>query len=178
MTDVARIESGLVVQVWRETSLAGLPQPHDGLVEFASGEAVCGMAWDGETLSVPVPVPTKDDLLAYLAAKRFAVETGGIVIPGDPPLPCWTDRATQSFLARIVESLDRAFVTAPLKIKTPAGAIAMTQEQIETIAALVAQHVQACFDLEADLADEIEAETMTTTAEIDAAAWPSSEITT
>lgn len=118
------------------------------------------------------PAPTVEHLKEYAAAKRYEVEIGGITIPGDPPMPCWTDRATQAFLSRILESIERNFVAAPLKIKTPAGSILMTLEQIEGIAALVAQHVQACFDLEADISDDIDAETITSFSEIDAAAWP------
>lgn len=117
--------------------------------------------------------PTQAELLDYLAAKRFTVEVGGIVIPGDPPLPCWTDRATQSMLSRVVQLLDRGTLTAPINIKTPAGAFAMSQEQIDAIGEMVALHVQACFDVGASLSSQILAGTVTTFAEIDAAAWPS-----
>lgn len=149
-------DGGLVVGIYAN------PQPGRAEEELADNHA--------DVLAFRNPPP---DLNAYLADKRFRVETGGIVIPGDPPMPCWTDRATQSMLGRVLDSIDRSFVTAPLNIKTPAGASAMSAEQISGIAALVAQHVQQCFDIEASLSAQIALGNITTTGEIDAAAWPS-----
>lgn len=153
MTVFVEREGGVVVGVYSN------PQPGRATEELADN--------DPDVVAFRNPPP---DLTAYAAAKRFEVETGGIVFGG---MPVWTDRATQSMLARVVQCLDKGMLTAPLKIKTPAGSFSLSQPQIEALGTAVAQHVQAAFDVEADLADGIAAETITTTGEIDAADWPS-----
>lgn len=183
--DVALIKSGAVAQVWRDAEIQNEPPaegeawtglnpddyPDGTLVAFDAAEhVVCGMAWDGEALSVPVPVPTADDLMAYLADKRYRVEVGGIVFNG---VPCWTDRATQSMLQRASYMLDKGMLTAPIKVKIPAGFALLSEVEINAIGTAVGLHVQACFDREADLAAAIAAETITTYAEIETADWPS-----
>lgn len=61
MNDVALVENGVVVQVWRskpiEEVIAERDDDDTGLVEFpsttADKEVVCGMLWDGSKLTVP-----------------------------------------------------------------------------------------------------------------------------
>ena len=55
---------------------------------------------------------------------------------------------------------------------TPAGFVDLTAPQLIAAGVAVATHVQACFDRQAVLEAEIEAGTITTPAEIDAATWP------
>lgn len=60
MTDTALIIEGVVAQVWRAAPAADLPAPDNGqLVEFPSGEAVCGLLWDGAALVEPAPTPVR-----------------------------------------------------------------------------------------------------------------------
>lgn len=66
MTDTALIENGgVVAQVWRDTEAASLVETHPGwtLVEFVDQQPVCGMLWDGVTLSNPPPPPVDIDAL-------------------------------------------------------------------------------------------------------------------
>lgn len=173
MTDVALIKSGTIAQVWRDTTEQALSAEGvtGDLVEFSPGEAVCGMVWDGTALTFPAaPIPTIFDLNAYASEKRYIVETGGIVLNG---LPVRTDRGTQGMLSRVVQLLDRGTLTPPLNIKTPAGQLSLTAEQIGAIGDAVALHVQAAFDVEATVSSQIASGAITTFAEIDAAAWPS-----
>ena len=138
------------------------PQPGRAEEELADNHA--------DVLAFRNPPP---DLNAYLADKRYRVETGGIVIPGDPPMPCWTDRATQSMLDRMSRCLERGDAVEPVKVKVPGGFVSLSEAQVNAIGAMVAVHVQACFSLEADLSADIALGNITTTGEIDAAAWPS-----
>lgn len=126
----------------------------------------------GNTTTVQVPdlVPTESELIAYAAAKRYQVEVGGIVLNGQS---LWTDRETQSMLSRVLQSLSDGLLTAPVRVKTPGGHVSLSQAQIEAIAAAVVSHVQACFDLEADVSDDIANDVITTYEQIDAASWPS-----
>lgn len=73
--DTFAIEGGVLVQGWRDTPAADITDDRQ-LVEFAPGEAVCGMLWDGKTLSAPVtpeepeaPPPAAPNVLAVLAGK-------------------------------------------------------------------------------------------------------------
>jgi hypothetical protein len=118
----------------------------------------------------PAPPPTLEALNEYLASKRYTIETSGIVLNG---LPVWTDRGTQGMLSRVVQLLDRGTLTPPLNIKTPAGHLALSAEQIGAIGDAVALHVQAAFDVEATVSGQIINGTITTFAQIDAANWPS-----
>lgn len=150
----------------------------DGLTFVVPDEALAEMdgrvppalrAWllDGGTISPYFPPPV--DLAAYAAAKRYAVEVGGVVVGG---LPICTDRETQSMLGRVVQLLDKGMLEAPLNIKTPGGFIALTKEQIETIGAAVAQHVQDSFDVEGQVLAGIANDSIVDTAGVDAAPWP------
>ena len=55
---------------------------------------------------------------------------------------------------------------------TPSGWVNLTAPQLIAAGVAVATHVQACFDRQAVLEAEIDAGTITTPAEIDAATWP------
>lgn len=150
-------EGGIIVGIYAN------PQPGRAEEELSDDHA--------DVVACRNPPP---DLNAYLADKRYRVETGGIVVPGDALMTCWTDRATQGMLARTVQLLDKGMLTEPVKVKIPGGFTNLTRMQVEAISAAVAIHVQACFNIEADLAEKIASGLITTTAEIDAADWPHS----
>lgn len=120
--------------------------------------------------SFDLGVIARGRLSAYLADKRYEIETGGIVVSG---MPVWTDRATQSMLQRASYMLGNGMLSEPIKVKTPGGFVLLSEAQINAIGTAVGLHVQTCFDVEGDVAAAIESQTITTTAEIDAAPWPS-----
>ncbi|MEZ2224385.1 DUF4376 domain-containing protein [Rhizobium sp. RCC_161_2] len=116
----------------------------------------------------PEPIPV--DLYAYAATKRYAVETGGIVING---MSVMTDRGSQSLITGAYNYV-QANPDVSVKFKTSGGSfVALTAAQMTLIANAVGAHVQACFAAEGEVDQEIIAGTITTTAEIDAFAWPS-----
>lgn len=115
--------------------------------------------------------PPAVDLYAYAAAKRYSVETGGIVSGMFGPL--LTDRATQSALGRTIQSIDIGIVAAPIKFKAASGFAMLDRSALVAISTVVAAHVQAAFSIEGDVVAAIDAGTITTTVQIDAAAWPS-----
>ena len=114
----------------------------------------------------PEPIPV--DLYAYAAIKRYAVETGGIVIDG---MRVMTDRQSQSLITGAYNYV-QANPDVTVKFKTAAGFVELTAAQMTAIANAVGAHVQASFAAEGEVDKQIIAGTITTAAEIDAFAWP------
>ncbi|MGU3665795.1 DUF4376 domain-containing protein [Methylobacterium sp. A49B] len=131
---------------------AGYPKPYPkGYAEKAAAAAIA-------------------ELTAYAAAKRFAVETGGIVVGGASVA---TDRDSQAMIGNAF-----AYVTASgagsVRFKASSGWVTLSADQVKALALAVGAHVQAAFAAEDDLDAAINASppTVTTAAQIDAAAWP------
>ncbi len=115
------------------------------------------------------PEPAPVDLYAYAASKRYAVETGGIVLNG---MRVMTDRASQSLITGAYNYV-QANPDVLVKFKTAAGFVEVTATQMTVIANAVGAHVQAAFAAEGAVNAEIVAGAITTKVEIDAFAWPS-----
>jgi hypothetical protein len=115
------------------------------------------------------PEPVAVDLYAYAATKRYTIETGGIVING---ISVMTDRASQSLITGAYNYVD-ANPDITVQFKTTAGFVELTATQVNAVANAVAAHVQASFAAEGAIDQQIIADTITTTAEIDAFVWPS-----
>ncbi len=115
------------------------------------------------------PEPAPVDLYAYAASKRYAVETGGIVLNG---MRVMTDRASQSLITGAYNYV-QANPDITVKFKTSGGFVELTAAQMTAIANAVGAHVQAAFAAEGEINQQIIAGTITTPAEIDAFGWPS-----
>jgi hypothetical protein len=94
---------------------------------------------------------------ASISAKRYAVETSGVVLGG---IPIDTGRDSQGLIAGAALSalLDPEYVC---RWKTPAGPLTLDAEQLKAVAQGVRAHVQACFDREFELRDHLDAGTFT-----------------
>lgn len=137
--------------------------PYPGL-DFTNVPPADGrMIWTGSVWSYS-PEALKD----YTAAKRYAVETGGINVAG---APIKTDRESQGL---ITGAAALTKITGDnVKWKTEAGFVTVSALQIEAIAVSVGNHVQACFAAEAALISLIDAGTITTTEQIETwDGWP------
>ncbi len=144
------------------------PDVAEGLLS-CNHEVMQGWTYDGEEFAAPLAPPiTKDDLIAHAADKRYAVETGGIVING---MAIMTDRQSQSLITGAY-SYVKENPDITVRFKTMTGFVELTAPQMANIANTVAAHVQANFATEAVVAAEINAGTTTTFEGIDAAAWP------
>lgn len=111
----------------------------------------------------------RDGLIRAAAAKRWAVETGGVTVNGEV---IDTSRESQAMITGAY-NWSNANPSEPIKFKAASGWIVIDNATMVAIADAVGAHVQACFATEAAVAAEIKAGTITTTAEIDAADWPS-----
>ena len=127
--------------------------------QSGAGDLVAG--WSPEQIAV--------DLYAYAAAKRYVVETGGILFNG---MSVMTDRQSQSLITGAYNYVD-ANPDVTVQFKTASGFVELTSTQVRSVANAVASHVQASFAAEGAVNQAIIAGMITTTAEIDAFAWPS-----
>lgn len=112
------------------------------------------------------PVPTPEELVAYAAQKRWEKEVGGTEVSG---LVVHTDDRSKALImgARIAAEADPDFTT---DWKTADGSfVTIDAATIISVSNAVLAHVAACFAIEAQVLAGVEAETITTTAEIDAA---------
>ncbi|NTG46587.1 DUF4376 domain-containing protein [Agrobacterium rhizogenes] len=115
------------------------------------------------------PEPVAVDLYAYAAARRYAVETGGIVFND---MSIMTDRQSQSLITGAYNYVD-ANPEVTVQFKTASGFVELTAAQVRAVANAVAGHVQASFAAEGAVDQQIIAGMIVTTTEIDAFAWPS-----
>lgn len=119
------------------------------------------------------PMPSKDELLAFAADKRWRVETVGITlslakevrvrVPTD-------DRAKTLLMGAASTMADKE--TAPFVTGTSAATL--TGAQFKVLFAAVIAHVKACFAAQAEIMSEIAAGKITQRAQIDTdSRWPS-----
>lgn len=114
----------------------------------------------------PEPPPSKQQLRAHAATKRFALEVGGITSSTFGPLA--TDRDTRAILAQAIQSLNLGLATAPIRFKTPNGFVSLDREAFLAISGEIVAFVQSTFNIEDTVDAAIADETITTFAEIDA----------
>jgi uncharacterized protein DUF4376 len=123
--------------------------------------------WQASTFNPPAPLQlSKDQLLAYAAARRYHVETGGITLNG---VSVATDRQSQAMLSAAFNMVQQnpQFTTM---WKGPDGNFAqLTAQQILGIAQAVGLHVAACFAAEAAVVAKINSGDYTTESHINAA---------
>jgi hypothetical protein len=95
--------------------------------------------------------------LCGIAAERWRAETGGITFSG---MTIDTSRESQALItgAALQATIDSAYTC---RWKTAQGFVELTTEMVLAVAVAVRQHVQACFDREAELSEAVDAaETM------------------
>lgn len=193
MSIAARIANGVVVEVvelpfrveiGEDGEPVTLPEhvsideafhPDAGFVAAPAG-VVVGMRFvDGEFLppvdsKPPTDAERKAALIAYLKDRRWRIENAGIVVAS---VPIATDDRSKMML--IGSRL--AAMAAPETYTTPWAALDGTTHQFDAAQMIAVSdaalaHVQACFTLQGELWAAIEAATITTKEEIDAAGWP------
>jgi len=119
-------------------------------------------------VSAADPDDDKPRLLSYAAARRFVIETGGVTVNG---AEIDTSRDSQAMITGAY-AYSQANPSEAIKFKAASGWVTLDAATLAAIATAVGAHVQACFATEASVAADIDAGTITTPAEIDAADWP------
>ena len=118
-------------------------------------------------MPLTISLPTKDELKDYAANKRWEVETGGISFGGQTVT---TDDRSKLLIEGAPETINPDEST---NVKTSTGWVLLDQATLVLLRDAVRSHVQNCFNSEKAVVDKIEADTITTYAEIDAESWPS-----
>lgn len=93
----------------------------------------------------------KETLVSMAAAKRYAVETGGMMFGGNLVI---TDRDSQYMISGAVNAVNLD-PTRIIMFKTASGFVSLDAVAILALARAVADHVQACFAREGELVDLI-----------------------
>lgn len=122
--------------------------------------------WQNSQVVEYVPPTVPVDLVAYAAAKRWEKENGGINVGG---AQIATDDRSKVMIsgARVAAENDPDFST---EWKAADGSfVTVNAAMIVAISDAMLAHVSNCFALETRVLAQIEAETITTTEEIDAA---------
>ncbi len=142
-------------------------------------QAGAGMRWTltGSTLVAPVPATptlTKAQLAAYANTIQWGLATGGhhVTVAGTAylfatdtnSLSLITGKAVRLQLPSAPTSVDWQFADGSY--------VTLSAADFITIAANIADFIQSTFDALKVALDAISAGTITTTAQIDAAAWP------
>ena len=124
---------------------------------------------------------TKDRLKAYAAAKRWDVESGGTTydLGGGVIAPVPTDRDGRAALKQARDMLrDGELLDDAGQVRIDADVVmgdfsaTLDEATLTELIKRAGQHVQAAFSVQKYVNHDIDAETVTTIAEIDAAAWP------
>ncbi len=94
------------------------------------------------------PLPAEQvraDLMAAVSAKRWAVETGGLTLPGGATVGTTVD--DQNRITSVIANAQLAGVVS-VDFKAQSGWVTLSLEHMRGIAAAIALHVQACFSAE------------------------------
>ncbi len=169
-----RIDEGLIVEIVMQPDMIGgratKPEdffpPENGFVLAPDGVEIGMVQRDGKWVRPAALLPTKDALRAYAAARRYAVEVGGVTV-GD--LKVATDDRSKTLIlgAQVAASTDAGWTTVWRDVNGAGHAI--NPAQMLAISDAVQAHVNASFKaLDTVLAD-IDSGKLTTFAQIDAA---------
>lgn len=135
-------------------------------------------AWDavllraGDTWRVRTAA---DDLIAYAHALQWAKAEAGITVTfqGGPTVRFPTDGTGRGLLNGAVTRAQQANPPSGFRWQTGAtSCVTLTPAQVVTAGVAAADYVQATFDTLDDVIADILSGTITSTAQIDAAAWP------
>jgi hypothetical protein len=171
----ARVDTGIVVEVVTLDATINISDVyHPTLVaqmfDVTGFDPPVEVGWiyDGNTF-LPPPNPTPEesaaDLKTYAGAKRFEVETAGIMFGGRPAN---TDRASQAMVTSAWTSVQND-PSATMDWKDRDGNwVTLSGPQVVQFHSSVTAHVELCFSTEADVSAQIDSGAITSNAQIDA----------
>lgn len=123
--------------------------------------------------------PTTATLAAYANAKQWALATSGYTITvNSAPLVFPSDVVSMGLITGKAARLAQPNPPVSFDWQTPTGFVTIAAADFISVATQIADFVQSTFTALAVVFAAIEAGTITTTAEVDAASWPSNVSTT
>lgn len=166
MAKIALVKSKKVISVF----LAGDDWKDifpDGIL--ADDTVAVGDLYNGKVFSRATSSTLTEDLQSHASGKRFDVETGGVPVFGFVVKSGREDR-TLIYEAEASAKADSSFTTT--WIAKDGTSHDLGAEMAITMASTVRAHVASCFSTYSTVCSGITAGTITTTDEIDSAAWP------
>lgn len=153
---------------------AANPGDFGAVARVAPNSAIGWVKTAGAWGPLPAPAPTPEQLLAHANASQWALATGGFTVTvGGAAHLFATDVTSLTMMAGKVARL--AEPSPPATINWQIGAnnwLTIAATDFPAIATACADFVQASFDALKAVEAAIAAGTITTTAQIDAYAWP------
>ena len=140
-TEAGRLAAGL-------HRLHEQPPAYDPLTHTLALDGVELVEGDYRARYTLAPLPTEQaraDLMAAVSAKRWAVETGGITLPGGAVVGTTTD--DQNRITSVIANAQLAGVVS-VDFKAQSGWVTLSLDHMRGIAGAIALHVQACFSAE------------------------------
>lgn len=140
----ARIENSAVAEV---TDINPAGRFHPSLVWMECDTQVQpGWLCEGGDFTAPESKSlTSSELKEAVTAFRWAVETGGLTLPGGVQVATALD--DQNRITTVVANARLAGLDS-VKFKAASGWVTLSLAEVEAIAAAIAMHVQACFAAE------------------------------
>ena len=140
-TEAGRVAAGL--HRLREQPPAYDPRTHTLALDGV--ELVGGVYQARYVLTQLPPDQVRASLLQAVSVKRWAVETGGLTLPGGATVGTTID--DQNRITSVIANAQLAGVVS-VDFKAQSGWITLSLEHMRGIAAAIALHVQACFSAE------------------------------
>lgn len=140
-TEAGRLAAGL--HRLREQPPAYDPRTHT--LAFDGVELREGVYHARYVLTQLPPDQVRASLLQAVSAKRWAVETGGLALPGGAVVGTAID--DQNRITSVIANAQLAGVVS-VDFKAQSGWVTLSLEHMRGIAAAIALHVQACFSAE------------------------------
>ena len=175
-------QDGRVYSASSDTMLASAPQgasPWPADADGAQTEAALYALLQPYGLGASInPAPSQATLLEYANAKQWTLATGGFTVKlGTAARTFATDTIGQTLIAGKDLRLSKA--SPPTDINWQFGTNdwqAISATDLDAVATKIADFVQATFDALKIVEAAIMSDTITTTAQINSAAWPSSAL--
>jgi hypothetical protein len=156
----ANTDPGAPVQATRANGTVETRRSDD---DIDGGGMLAFLAGGGVIEPYVEPDATKDELKTYAADVRWKKETGGTTVGG---IPIPTDDRAKVLLLGAATSMAP---TDTAKFIVGNTSVDLTGAQFAALYAGLVAHVQSCFETQGAVMTEIDAGTITTTAEIDEA---------
>jgi hypothetical protein len=147
----------------------------DGTELVDATDAVLGGTWTEQGgFAPPAPiVPTKNELSAYANKKQWELATGGFTATvAGTPCTFETDTISQGLITGKAVRFAQVNPPASVDWQFATGFVTISASDFMTAAIAVADFVQSTFDALKTVFAAIQADTITDTAGVDAAAWP------
>ncbi len=113
------------------------------------------------------PDPEPVDLKVYAGEVRKTIEEQGVILPTGVAVQ--SDVESQGKIAQTIQSIDLGLITEPVNWKSASGFVPLMRADLIAVGTVVAQHVQRSFNAEMAVVAGIEAGSIATPAEVDAA---------